>query len=58
MKAIGSVIATALVLALAVWRWYASRNEKREREQKERDAAIHQAAHSDDDSDVSGILRP
>ncbi|HPD32285.1 MAG TPA: hypothetical protein PLL20_20005 [Phycisphaerae bacterium] len=58
MKAIGSVIATALVLALAVWRWYASRNEKQQREQKERDAAIHQAAHSDDDSDVSDILRP
>ena len=58
MKAIGSVIATALVLALAVWRWYASRNEKRVRDEKERDEAIHQAAHSNDDSDVSDILRP
>ncbi|NLS91713.1 MAG: hypothetical protein GXX96_05980 [Planctomycetaceae bacterium] len=58
MKTIGSIIATALVLGLAVWRWYAARDEKRERDEKERNEAIHQAAHSDDDSDVSGILRP
>jgi len=55
---IGSIVATALLLALGVWRWYASRDKASQEQERERDEAVHEAAHSDDDSDISDILRP